>query len=62
MLGGVAGAIRGIRPREGELSALVKDALNAGCYAVIVHASNEASRQEAEAVIDKTLAEETSHA
>ena len=61
MLGGVAGAIRGIRPREGELAALVKDALNNGCHVVMVHAADEASMQKAEAVIDETLAEETSH-
>ena len=61
MLGGIAGAIRGIKPSESELAALVKDALNAGYYVVMVHAANDEARQKAEAVINDTLAEETAH-
>ncbi len=61
MLGGIAGAIRGVRPREGELAALVKDALNGGYHVVMVHAVDEEARQKAEAVINETITEETAH-
>ena len=61
VLGSVAGAIRGVRPREGELAALVKDALKAGYHVVVIHAADDETRQKVEDVIDKSLPEETAH-
>jgi hypothetical protein len=62
MLGSVAGAVRGARPQEGELAALVKDTLKAGNHVVIIHAADDASRQKVEGVINATLPEETAQA
>ena len=61
MIGGMAGAIRGLKLRENVLAGLVKDALQAGCHVVIVHAANEAAQQQVQAVIAETLTEETAH-
>jgi hypothetical protein len=61
MIGGVAGAIRGLRLRESLLAGLVKDALKAGCYVLIVHAFSKAAQQRAEAVIGETLVEQAAH-
>jgi len=62
MLGSVAGAIRGARPKQGELAALVKDALKAGNYVVIIHVADDEARQKVEGVINATLPEETAQA
>ena len=56
------GTIRGARPQEGELAALVKDALKVGNHVVIIHAADDAARQKVEGVINATLPEETAHA
>ncbi|MHB1214053.1 MAG: hypothetical protein ACYCY9_03605 [Thiobacillus sp.] len=59
VIGGTAGAILGIKPREGMLAGMVKDALKAGFYVVIVHAANHAAQQRAEAVISQTMADQS---
>ena len=61
LIGGTVGALRGLKLREGELAGLVKDALDAGYYALIVHAENGKSRDRAQEVIDLTLADKTVH-
>ena len=62
MLGSFAGAIRGVRPQEGELAALAKDALKAGNHVVLIHAADDTARQKVEGVINATLPEETAQA
>lgn len=59
MIGGTAGAIRGLKLRENMLSGLVKDTLKAGYHVVIVHAASEEAQQRVEAVIDTTVTEDT---
>jgi hypothetical protein len=61
LIGGTAGAVHGLKLREIMLSSLVKDALMAGYYVVIVHAVSEQVLHRAEQVIDATLAEKTAH-
>jgi hypothetical protein len=61
MIGSAAGAIRGLKMRENMLASLVKDALDAGYYCIIVHAANEDAEQRAREVIDATVTEETAH-
>lgn len=61
MIGSTVGAIRGLKLQENLLAGLVKDALNAGYYAVIVHAENEAAHNRAKTIIDATLTEKTAH-
>lgn len=58
-IGGTAGAVLGLKPRETFVAGLVKDALKAGFHVVIVHAANVEARQRAEAVIAGTMAEKT---
>ncbi|MGD2138627.1 MAG: hypothetical protein PVF08_10250 [Gammaproteobacteria bacterium] len=59
MIGSAAGAIRGLRMRETVLASLVKDALDAGCYCLIVHAANKEAEHRAREVVDATVTEET---
>jgi hypothetical protein len=61
VIGGVPGAIRGLRLREGVLAGLVKDALESGCYVVLVHVANDELKRRAQDVLDQTMAEDTSH-
>ncbi len=61
MIGSLAGAIRGLKVRETLLAGIVKDALKAGCHVVIVHAASDEARQRAQAVIDRTMTEQTAH-
>lgn len=61
LIGGIVGAIRGLKIREGQLAGLVNDALDAGYYAVVVHAENEQGRNRAQDVIDLSMAEKTAH-
>lgn len=61
LIGGIVGALRGMNLHEGQLAGLVKDALDAGYYAVIVHAVDEKSSERAQEVINLTLADETAH-
>ncbi|MGD2055721.1 MAG: hypothetical protein PVJ15_02865 [Gammaproteobacteria bacterium] len=61
MIGGMTGAIRGLKLRENVLAGLVKDALRAGCHVVIVHAAKEAAWEQIQAVIEATMTEETAH-
>lgn len=58
-IGGTAGAVLGLKPRENMLAGLVKDSLKSGFHVVIVHAANPEARQRAEAVIARTMAEKT---
>lgn len=59
MIGGTAGAILGLKPREGMLAGLVRDSVKAGYHVVIVHAASHESRERAEAVIGETMTEKT---
>lgn len=61
IIGAIPGAIRRLKLRKTMLATLVKDALNAGYYVVIVHAANAAAERRAQTVIDETMAEETAH-
>jgi hypothetical protein len=61
LIGGIVGAIRGLRIREGQLAGLVNDALDAGYYAVVVHAVNEQGRDRAQEIINLSMAEQTVH-
>ena len=58
-LGATAGAIKGLRVKEGILAAVVQDALRTGSHVVLVHAVDEATREHAEAVVEETLTLET---
>ena len=58
-IGGTAGAILGLKPRETFLAGLVKDALKSGFHVVIVHAANNEARQRAETLIGRTMTEKT---
>ncbi|MCW8874734.1 MAG: hypothetical protein OQK27_03195 [Gammaproteobacteria bacterium] len=62
LIGGTAGAVRGVRLRELALAGLVKDALKAGYQVVLVHSASEQIRDRAQAVIGETMAENTAHA
>lgn len=59
VIGGTAGAILGIKPREGMLAGMVRDALKAGFYVVIVHAADHEAQHQAEAVISHTMADKS---
>ncbi|QKT02934.1 hypothetical protein HUS23_03475 [Ectothiorhodospiraceae bacterium 2226] len=59
MLGGVAGAVSGLRLREADLANLVNDATARGAHAVVVHARDEAERDLAQDVLDHSLAART---
>jgi len=61
MIGGIAGAIRGLRLREDMLASVVKDALKAGYHVVVVHVENDAIRDQVDDVLNATLSEETTH-
>ncbi|MDT8452579.1 MAG: hypothetical protein RQ936_07550 [Gammaproteobacteria bacterium] len=61
LIGGIVGALRGPKLREGQLAGLVKDALDARCHAVIVHAENEKSRDSAQEVINLTMTDIIAH-
>lgn len=61
VIGGIAGAIRGLRLREGMFAGIVKDALKAGYHVIIVHAENEEALHRAQSVIDETMADKTTH-
>jgi hypothetical protein len=56
MLGGSAGAVRGLRLRESLLAGLVKDALMAGCHVLIVRVADAGTRQRVQSAINETLA------
>ena len=60
-IGATAGAVRGLRLRETVLAGLVRDALDAGYYVIIVHAANDEAQRRAQAVIDDTVTEQTAH-
>ncbi|MCO6411425.1 MAG: hypothetical protein J5I92_01650 [Thiogranum sp.] len=57
-IAGVAGAVRGLQLHRDLLAALVKDALTAGYYAVIVHAEREDAQRRARDVINASMAED----
>ena len=62
MIGGAAGAIHGLRLREGVLAGLVQDALKAGYYVVLVHAANDEAQRRAQGIVDETITEKTARA
>lgn len=57
VIGGTAGAIHGLRLREGVLAGLVKDALKAGYYVVLVHAADDEAQRRAREIVDETVTE-----
>jgi len=59
MIGGIAGAIRGLRIPEGMFASMVRDAVHAGYHAVVVQIAEDGARQRTERVISRTMAEET---
>ena len=58
LINGAAGTIRGLRLRESLLADLLKDALRAGCFVVLLLAANSEARRHAEAVISATLSDQ----
>lgn len=61
LIDGAAGTIRGLRLRENLLVDLLKDALRAGFYVVLLLAANSEARRHAEAVISATLSDQAIH-
>jgi hypothetical protein len=61
LINGAAGTIRGLRLRESLLADLLKDALRAGCYVVLLLAANSETRRRAEAVISAILSDRAIH-
>jgi hypothetical protein len=59
VIGATAGAIHGLRLRDNLFSDMVKDALMAGYYVVVLHAADETARRQADSVIEATLPEQT---
>lgn len=59
LIGGVAGAVHGLRLHEKRLADLVKDALQAGCHVVIVHAPDRETELRVRNAIGGTMAEKT---
>jgi hypothetical protein len=57
LIDAAAGTIRGLRLRESLLADLLKDALRAGCYVVLLLAASSEARRHAEAVISVTLSD-----
>lgn len=62
MIGGAAGAIHGLKVREGVLCGLVQDALKAGYYVVLAHAANDGAQHRAEEIVGETGTEKTASA
>ena len=60
-IGTAAGAVHDLRLQENRLAELVKDALQAGCHVVIVHAPDGDTEQRVRNVIGDTLEEKTVH-
>lgn len=58
-IAGVAGAVRGLQMHRDLLAALVKDALAAGYFVVIVHTNGEDTQRQARDVINASMAEDT---
>lgn len=58
-IAGVAGAVRGLQLHRDLLAALLKDALAAGYYVVIVHAAGEDEQRRARDLINASMAEDT---
>ena len=61
LIEGAAGTSRGLRLRENLLLDLLKDALRAGYYVVLLLAVNRQARQHTEAVINATLSDPRIH-
>jgi hypothetical protein len=61
LVDGAAGTIRGLRLHESLLADLLRDALRAGCYVVLLLAANSEARRHAEAVISATLSDQAIH-
>jgi len=61
LIDAAAGTICGIRLRENLLVDLLKDALRAGLYVVLLLAANSEARRHAEAVISATLLDPAIH-
>ena len=58
-LGAAGGAIKAFRVKEGLLADMVKDALDRGFHALIVHSRDVETRERAEKVVAGTVAEDT---
>jgi len=54
-LGGVAGAIYGMRMQEGMFASIVKDAVDDGNHVLVVHAHSEEEKEKAEKVMEHTM-------
>lgn len=61
LIDAAAGTICGLRLRENLLVDLLKDALRAGFYVVLLLAANSETRRHAEAVISATLSDQAIH-
>ncbi|MDT8387524.1 MAG: hypothetical protein RQ736_08425 [Thiogranum sp.] len=59
LIGGIAGAVRGLRLREDVLTGLVRNALKAGYPVIIIHAASDEVQHQAQAVIGNTMTEQT---
>jgi hypothetical protein len=61
LIDGAAGTIRGLRLQENLLVDLLRDALRAGFYVVLLLAANSESRRHAEVVISANLSGQAKH-
>ena len=59
LIGATAGAVRGLRLRETVLAGVVRDALDAGYYVIVVYAANAEAQRRAQAVVNDTVPEQT---
>lgn len=57
VIGTTIGAVHGLRLHDNLFADLVKDALKAGYYVLVLNAANESARRQAENVLDATLPE-----
>lgn len=58
-LGAAAGAIKGIKVKEGLLAGMVQDALKDGFHVVIIHSPDTETHERAERLVNETLTEDT---
>lgn len=56
-IGGTVGALKGLKLREGHFASIVRDGLNNGCHAVIVHTNDDDDLEHAYSLMRKTLGE-----
>jgi hypothetical protein len=58
MLGSIGGAATGLSIEKTHLAALIKDAIEAGCYVLLVHVEDEQEYERAKKLLGELVAEE----